>query len=143
MVMLVYHTEITTRHKDKTILYWFGPPESKTLCPVLHCIAGVARLHGRGVDGLWVVPGRTPLPAFYWVTDKVGGPESRSVTTRKPISSHLQHGKLIRAALIRMDFLVLHAKLSSRLQAQMSGQAGLLTGQLVFWWAGPTCQGRS
>jgi hypothetical protein len=24
-----------TRHKDKAILYWFGPPESKTLHPVL------------------------------------------------------------------------------------------------------------
>jgi hypothetical protein len=31
----VKHTEITTRHKDKAILYWFGPPESKTLRPVL------------------------------------------------------------------------------------------------------------
>jgi hypothetical protein len=37
--------------------------------------------------GLWVVPGRTPLPALYWATDKVGGPESKSVTTGKPISS--------------------------------------------------------
>jgi hypothetical protein len=27
------------------------------------------------------------LPALYWVTDKVGGLESRSVTTWKPISS--------------------------------------------------------
>jgi hypothetical protein len=32
-------------------------------------------------------PGRAPLPALYWTTDKVGGPESRSVTTGKPISS--------------------------------------------------------
>jgi hypothetical protein len=23
--------EITTRHKDKAILYWFGPPKSNTL----------------------------------------------------------------------------------------------------------------
>jgi hypothetical protein len=37
-----------TRHKDKAILYWFGPPESKTLCPVLrfvliqsHVVCGV------------------------------------------------------------------------------------------------------
>jgi hypothetical protein len=57
------------------------------------CIAGVARLHGRGVDGGGLVcglygsaPRRTPLPALYWATDKVGGPESRLVTTRKPIS---------------------------------------------------------
>jgi hypothetical protein len=35
MVMLVLHTEITTRHKDKAILYWFGPPKSKTLRPVV------------------------------------------------------------------------------------------------------------
>jgi hypothetical protein len=28
-----------------------------------------------------------PFPALYWVTDKVGGPESRSVTSGKPISS--------------------------------------------------------
>jgi hypothetical protein len=27
--------EITTRHKDKAILYWFGPLESKTLRLVL------------------------------------------------------------------------------------------------------------
>jgi hypothetical protein len=27
------------------------------------------------------------LPALYWAMDKVGGPESRSVTTGKPISS--------------------------------------------------------
>jgi hypothetical protein len=76
--------------------------------------------------GLLAVPERTPLPALYWVTDKVGGPKSRSVTTGKPISSQLQHEKLIRAALIHVDFLVLHAKLSSRLRAHMSGRTGLL-----------------
>jgi hypothetical protein len=32
-------------------------------------------------------PWGTPLPALYWTTDKVGGPESKSVTTGKPISS--------------------------------------------------------
>jgi hypothetical protein len=57
------------------------------------CIACVARLHGRGVDGL--LPKRVPLPALYWGTDKVRGPESRSATTGKPISSKLQHGKFI------------------------------------------------
>jgi hypothetical protein len=45
--------------------------------------------------------------------DKVGGPESKSVTIGKPMSSQLQHGKLISVALIRLDYLVLHAKLSS------------------------------
>jgi hypothetical protein len=29
----------------------------------------------------------TPLPALYWATDKVGGPESGSVTTGEPISN--------------------------------------------------------
>jgi hypothetical protein len=81
-------------------------------------------LHGPGADGLMVVPGRTPLPALYWPTDKVGGPESRSVTTGKPISSQLQYGRLIRAALIRLDCLVLHAKLSSRLDKVVWG---------IFW----------
>jgi hypothetical protein len=61
----------------------------------------------------WSVPRRAPLPALYWAMDKVGGPESESVTTGKPISSQLQYGGLIRAALIRLDCLVLHAKLSS------------------------------
>jgi hypothetical protein len=58
--------------------------------------------------------------------------ESKLVTTSKSISSQLQHGKLIRAALIRLDCLVLHAKLSSRLQDHMSGRSDLLTGRLVF-----------
>jgi hypothetical protein len=38
MVMLVYHTKITTRHKDKTILNWFMPTKSKTLRPVLRFV---------------------------------------------------------------------------------------------------------
>jgi hypothetical protein len=45
------------------------------------------------------------------------------------MSSQLQHGKLIRAALIRLDYLVLHAKLSSCLWAHMSGRTGLLIGR--------------
>jgi hypothetical protein len=56
--------------------------------------------------------------------DKVGGLESRSVTTGKPIFSQLQHGKLIQAALIRLDYLVLRTKLSSRLDKVLWG---------IFW----------
>jgi hypothetical protein len=70
-------------------------------------------------------PRRAPLPDLYWATDKVSGPESRSVTTGKHISIQLQHGRLIRAALTRLDCLVLHAKSPSCL--------------LVFR---PTCQVR-
>jgi hypothetical protein len=53
MVMLVQHTEITTRHKDKATLYWFGPPESKTLCPVLRFVfprSQVEVVYGLQVD---------------------------------------------------------------------------------------------
>jgi hypothetical protein len=79
------------RHKDNAILYWFRPLEGKTLHPVLRFVLlrSQVGLHGRGVDGggLRVVLGRTPLPALYWATDKVSGPESRSVTTGRPISS--------------------------------------------------------
>jgi hypothetical protein len=66
----------------------------------------------------------TLRPALYWATYKVGGQESRSVTTGKPISSQLKHGKLIRATLIRLDILDLYAKLSSRLDKVVWG---------VFW----------
>jgi hypothetical protein len=66
MVMLVYHTEITTGHKDKAILYWFGPPKSKTLRPVLQFVLlrSQVGLHGHGVDGLLVVPGGRPCPPY-------------------------------------------------------------------------------
>jgi hypothetical protein len=138
MVMLMQHAEITARHK-KTILYRFGPPESTTLRPVLDCIEILVKVEEVEIT---CTLGRMPLPALYCVTDKVGGPESKSVTTGKPIYSQLQYGRLIRAALIRLDYLGLHAKLSSRLRAHMSGEIGLLTGQRVFWWAGPTCWGR-
>jgi hypothetical protein len=46
--------------------------------------------------------------ALYWAMDKVSGPDSGSVRTRKPISSQLQYGRLIQATLIRLDYLVLH-----------------------------------
>jgi hypothetical protein len=98
------------------------------------------------ITGADVLAWGTPLPALYWATDKVGGPESGSVTTGKPISSQLQHGKLIRAVLICLDCLVLHAKLSSRLDKvvwgifckvfrRSCGQVGWahLTGRRVFW----------
>jgi hypothetical protein len=86
MVMLAYHTEITARHKDKAILYWFGPRVKPYVQFFgLYCWRG---------EITWrPVPGRTPLPALYWVTDKVGRPESKSVITEKPMSSQLQHGK--------------------------------------------------
>jgi hypothetical protein len=34
MVMHGMHTEISARYEGHSDLYWFGPPESKTLRPV-------------------------------------------------------------------------------------------------------------
>jgi hypothetical protein len=85
---------------DKAILYWFGPPESKTLRLVLRFVLlawrdYMATYRWSAGYKCWLVPGRTPLPALYWATDKVGGLESRSVTIGKPISNQLQRRKLI------------------------------------------------
>jgi hypothetical protein len=68
MVMLVQHTEITTRHKDKVILYWFGPSESKNLRPVLRFVL----LRSQVVCGVHVpmwrwsglLPGGRPCPPY-------------------------------------------------------------------------------
>jgi hypothetical protein len=89
-------------------------------------------LHGRGVDGGGLVPKRAPLPALYWGMDKVGGPSPDRLQQGNLSLVCLHHGKLIRATLIRLDCLVLHAKLSSHLWTHMSGRAGLLTGRWVF-----------
>jgi hypothetical protein len=43
------------RHKDKAILYWFGPLESKTLRPVLRLYCWRGEITWRPVDGLLVV----------------------------------------------------------------------------------------
>jgi hypothetical protein len=66
-----------------------------------------------------------------WATDKVDGPESKSVTIGKPICivGYNMEGC--------QDCFGLHAKLSSCLWAHMSGRVGLLTGQRVFRWTGP------
>jgi hypothetical protein len=85
-------------------------------------------------------PRKTPLVVLYWLTDKVGGPKSKSFIIGKPISCQLQYGRIIKDVLIRLDYLGLHTKLSSRLWAHRSGCAGLLTGRRVFWWVGPTCR---
>jgi hypothetical protein len=78
-------------------------------------------------------PREDTLASLILGTDKVDGPESRSVTTGKPIFSQLQYGKLIRVALIRLDCLVLHAKLSSgphvRSDKTTNRSVGLLVGR--------------
>jgi hypothetical protein len=50
------------RHKGKTILYWFRPPESKTLRPVLRFV-----LLGDGV-----IVQEVASSALYWSADEVG-----------------------------------------------------------------------
>jgi hypothetical protein len=151
---LVHHTEIATRHKDKAILYWFGPPESKTLHPVIRFVLlawrdYMATFRWSAGYKCWPVPGRTPLPALYWVTDKVSGPESRSVTTRKPISSLFTSWKAYPSCLnpSGVSCLVRHVSrsfwirssgessgrsLGGRVGNQL-GRLGPLTGRRVFW----------
>jgi hypothetical protein len=69
--------------------------------------------------------------------DMVGGPESKSVTTGKPMSSQLQHGKLIQPALIRPRQAFFSSGESSgrssggRVGPQL-GRLGPLTGRRVF-----------
>jgi hypothetical protein len=55
----------TQNERDATSLYWFGPPDSKTLRLVLDMYF---------FDCGRLVPGGLPLPTLYWVTDKVGEP---------------------------------------------------------------------
>jgi hypothetical protein len=119
------------------ILYWFGPRESKTLRLVLRFVLlrSQVGLHGRGVDVEVVYglsPGGRPCPPYI-------GRRTRSVDQSPSQLQHgnlslvcLHHERLIRAALIHLDFLILHAKLSSRLRTHMSGRVGLLTGRRVF-----------
>jgi hypothetical protein len=121
------------------------------------CIALiVAGLHGRGVDGL--LPKRAPLPALYWGTDKVGGPESKSVTTGKPISSLFTSRKAYLSCLnpsglpclasqVLRSFWIRSSGASSRRSSggrvgRQLGRLGPQTGRRVFWYAGPTCRGR-
>jgi hypothetical protein len=96
--------EITTRHKDKVILYWFGPLESKTLCPVLRFVLLAWR------DYMATCPREDALARLILGDGQSRWTRVQTVTTWKPMSSQLQHGKHIRAALTRLDCLVLHVK---------------------------------
>jgi hypothetical protein len=94
----------------------------------------VVGLHGHGVDGL--LPKRAPLLALYWGTDKVGGPESRSVTTEKHISSLFTSWKAYPSCLnpSGLPCLVRQAVFSSSGPHVRSGRptnrsAGLLVGR--------------
>jgi hypothetical protein len=70
------------------------------------------------------VPGGRPCPPYIGRRTRSMDREFGSVTTGKSISSQLQYGRLIRASLIRLDCLVLHAKLSSHLDKVVWG---------IFW----------
>jgi hypothetical protein len=110
-----------TRHKARRFLYWSGPPESKTRRLVLRFVL-LAR--SRCYMAWIYVPEVRPLPSYI-------GRRTRSVD-RSPNRLQqgnlslvcLHHGRLIRVALIRLDWLVLHAKLSSRLGKVVWG---------IFW----------
>jgi hypothetical protein len=122
----------------------FGPLESKTIRPVLRfvLIRSQVGLHGRGVDGLLVVPRRTPLPALYWATDKVSGLESRSVTIGKHIFSLFTSWKAYLSCLNSsgLPYLLRQAVFLSSGPHVRSGKP--TDSRRVFWCAGPTCRGR-
>jgi hypothetical protein len=125
------------------ILYWFRPPKSKTLRPVLRFVLLRSQVVVE-VDVTGRCPWGTPLPALYWATDKVGGPESGSVTTRKPISSLFTSWTAYPSCLnpFGLTCLAHQAVFSSgessgrssgaRVGGQL-GQLGPLTGRRVFW----------
>jgi hypothetical protein len=51
---------MSTRNTENTMnLYWFGPPKSKTLCPVLWFV----------LLGDCVIVTRVASPALYWPAD--------------------------------------------------------------------------
>jgi hypothetical protein len=97
------------RHKDKAILYWFRPPESKTLRSVLRFVLLVWR------DYMATYPREDALACLI-----LGGGQGRLIQGNLSLV-YLHHGRLIRAALIRLDRLVLHVKLSSRLGNLLEG----------------------
>jgi hypothetical protein len=69
---------MSTRNTENTTsLYWFGPPESKTLCLVLWLV----------LLGDCVIVHGVASSALYWPVDEVGSQtDSWSVTTRRPKS---------------------------------------------------------
>jgi hypothetical protein len=81
------------------------------------------------------VPKRAPLPALYWGTDKVGGPESRSVTTGKPISSLFTSLKAYPSCLnpFGLPCLARQAVFSSNPHVRSGGPTDRSAGLLVGW----------
>jgi hypothetical protein len=104
------------RHKDKAILYWFRPPEIKTLRPILQFVLLAWR------DYMATCPREDALARLI-LGDKQGrwtGVQVGYDRETYPLVC-LHHVKLIRASLICLDRLVLHVKLSSRLGNLLEG----------------------
>jgi hypothetical protein len=125
-------------------LYWFGPLESKTLRPIL----GLCCWR----DWRWkYIKVRPCLPYIGWRTRSVDT-KSSLFTTRKPISSRLQHYPVIFGLPSdAVDVLactpslisdkVVWRNLLEGLWDHRSGLLGPLSGREVIWWVGPTCWG--
>jgi hypothetical protein len=113
-------TEIPARHKEHSDLYWFGPPESKTLRLVWYWDYVESHLP----------QGRRPRPRYIgrrpWATSRFP-----SILVGYNVES-----------LSELVCLVLYSKLSSCPWDHMSGRAGPMdrsAGLLVGWAA---CRGR-
>jgi hypothetical protein len=130
----------TTRNTENTAsLYWFGPPESKTLRPVLWFV----------LLGDCVLSTRVALITLYWLADEVG---SQTLGRLRPgdLSLHYTSCHILsicfrrnppRSCLVRQvlrSFWIRSSgessgKSSGGRMAPQLGQLGPLTGRWVFW----------
>jgi hypothetical protein len=107
-----WNSVMPVRHEEHNDLYWFGPPESKTLRPVWYWNYVESHLP----------PRRAPQAALYWPTTL----DYKSVSI---YSSRLQCGKLIRVGLSCLVLQVVfmssgpHVR-SGRAHGQVGGSSG-------------------
>jgi hypothetical protein len=93
------------------ILYWFGPSDSKTLRPVLRIVLlARSRYYMAWID----VPEVRLWPSYIGRRTRLVDQSPSRLQQGNLYLFCLHHGGLIRVALIHLDCLVLHAKLSSR-----------------------------
>jgi hypothetical protein len=128
MVVRRKNSEISARHERHGDLYWFGPPESKTLRPVWWWYFVESHLppeEGVNDDVIRALEGCPRPPYIGW---RALGYKSVSI-----YPTRLQYGRLIRTALNCLDCLVLYTKYlhvlgphvrSGRVHGQVGGSSG-------------------
>jgi hypothetical protein len=120
VVVRGWNSESPARHERHSDLYWFGPPESKTLRPVwwwhyprVRCPRGGSRR--RALEG-------RPMPPYI-------GWRALGYKLVSIYPTRLQHGKLIRVGLSclvhQADFMSLGPQVrSGRVHGQVGGSYG-------------------